>query len=127
LGKNLQNRRKWLYIQAKKNSAMKKILMGVCLGIVITATLSFKVIQDKSNAKVQKIQGVYIFIKSEPQLDYEIIGSMKGPTFGSHEFDDLLEAIIKKQKKEFPQGEGILFDGSIKQTHNTNVSIIKFK
>lgn len=106
---------------------MKRLLMGVCFGIIITATLSFKLIQEKSIAKVQKIQGVYIFIKSEPQMEYEILGSMKGPTFGSHEFDELLDGVIKKQKKEFPQADGILFDGSIKQTHNTTVTIIKFK
>lgn len=108
---------------------MKKYITGVLIGITLTAlTAMVQTYQvKKSTAEVDQIQGLYIFAKAKPTTEYEHLGTMKGPTVGSHEFDDLILSILKKVKKEYPNAEGIIFDGSIKQTHNTTVSIIKFK
>lgn len=83
--------------------------------------------QDKSLAKVEQVQGLYIFIKSTPSAEYEHLGVVKGPKIGNHEMDKLTETFIKRVREQYPNADAILFDGQIKQTHNTKVSAIKFK
>jgi hypothetical protein len=35
--------------------------------------------------------------------------------------------MVKNAKKEFPNANALIFDGVIKQTHNTKVSAVKIK
>lgn len=109
---------------------MKKGIFKLSIVVLITALTSFTVseyIVKDSTAEVEKIEGYLIFAKSRPVKEYEHLGTIKGPTIGSHEFDKLVASVIKKVKKEYPKADAILFDGVIRQTHNTRVSAIKFK
>ncbi len=80
-----------------------------------------------NTAEVEQIQGIYIFVKNKPVKDFEYIGTVKGPFIGNHEFDNLVEIMVKNAKKEFPNANALIFDGVIKQTHNTKVSAVKIK
>lgn len=98
------------------------------IAVLFIAFAAVSFIQDnKGIAKVQRVQGYYIYAMSEPVTDYDVIGTVKGKTVGSHEFDKLLEQVVKNVQKDYPDADGILFDGAIKQSHNTKVSVIKFK
>lgn len=103
---------------------MKKIVL---LLIVAAVVFSFKTKSNNSLAEVNQIGGYYIFAQSKPVADFEHLGTIKGPLMGEHDFDNLVQIFIKKAKKKYPNGNAIVFDGPIKQTHNTSVSIIKFK
>lgn len=82
---------------------------------------------DKSLAKVEQIQGLYIYVKCTPAMEYEHLGVVSGPKVGNHEMDKMIETFIKRVKEDYPNADAIIFDSSIKQTHNTKVSAIKFK
>lgn len=78
-------------------------------------------------AAVDQIQGIYVFVKCKPVTPYEFVGTVTGPLFGNHEFDNLVLLLIKDCKKEFPAANAIIFDAPIKQTHNTKCSAVKLK
>lgn len=105
---------------------MKKSLYGFLAGLSVMGLLAMNPMLNE-DAKAEQVQGLFIFVKSKPTSEYEVLGTIKGPMVGSHEFDDLLNSLLKKAKKDYPQASGLLFDGAIKQTHNTTVSVIKFK
>ncbi|MBX3165084.1 MAG: hypothetical protein KF900_11450 [Bacteroidetes bacterium] len=109
---------------------MKKIIIGSLIGMTLTLSVAFTVADyepKKATAEVEQIQGFYIFVKSKPVKEYEFIGTVKGPAFGNHEFDNLVELMIKNARKDFPSANALIFDGAIKQTHNTKVSAVKMK
>lgn len=78
-------------------------------------------------AQVDQIQGLYVFVKAKPTSQYDYLGTVKGTTVGKHEFDILLESMIKRTKSQYPEANAIIFDGSIRQTHNTKVSAVRLK
>ncbi|MBI3502262.1 MAG: hypothetical protein HY063_10760 [Bacteroidetes bacterium] len=108
---------------------MKKTAIFL-LGALTVGLLAFKVATydtKNSTAEVDQIQGVYVFIKAKPVKEYEFLGVVKGPTFGSEQMDDMLDYMLKRVKKDYPSANGILFDGPIKRSDNTKVSAVKFK
>ena len=110
---------------------MKKTIIPFASGLLVVGLLAFTTVntyESKSNtAEVDQIQGYYIFAKCKPVKEYDYLGTVKGPTIGNHEFDNLVELIVKKAKKEYPDANALIFDGSIRQTHNTKVSVVKMK
>jgi len=109
---------------------MRKIVIGVLIGFSLTALVAFTAskLEFKNNsAEVDQIQGIYVFAKSKPVKEFEFIGTVKGPLIGNHEFDNLVEIMVKNCKKDFPEANAIIFDGAIKQTQNTKVSAVKIK
>jgi len=107
---------------------MRKVILGAILGFSISALFAFTVMNyepKKSTAEVDQIQGYYIFAKGKPVKEYEYLGTVNGPTIGNHEFDNLVELMVKNAKKDFPQANALIFDGAIKQTHNTKCSAIR--
>lgn len=109
---------------------MKKGIFKLFFIVLITSITSFTLsdyIVKNNTAEVEQIEGYLIFAKSKPVKEYEHLGTIKGPTIGSHEFDKFVESLIKKVKKKFPKADALLFDGVIRQTHNTRVSVIQFK
>ncbi len=109
---------------------MRKVILGVALGLSISALCAFTVMNyesKKSTAEVDQIQGFYIFAKGKPVKEFEYLGTVKGPLIGNHEFDSLVELMVKNAKKDFPEANALIFDGAIKQTHNTKCSAIRIK
>ena len=80
---------------------MRTKLLLLAVVSIIFAT-SFKIMADKSNAAVDQIQGVYVFIQSKPTSEYEYLGSVK---------------------KEYPQADGVIFTS----VNMDQVDAVKFK
>ena len=110
---------------------MKKSLTTFLLGLSLSALVAFTIVANydvKTNtAEVDQVQGYYIFAKCKPVKEYGYLGTVKGPTIGNHEFDNLVELMVKKAKKDYPEANALIFNGSIRQTHNTKVSAVKMK
>ena len=109
---------------------MRKIILGASIGFCLSGLFAFTIMNyesKKSTSEVDQIQGFYIFAKSKPVKDFEYLGTVKGPMIGNHEFDSLVELMIKNAKKEFPEANALVFDGAIKQTHNTKCSAVRIK
>lgn len=80
----------------------------------------------KSIAEVNQVQGYYIFVDSKPTAEYEYIGTVKvSISFISEQYQSVRDALIKKARKEYPLGNGIIFhfhDGG-----TDKADVIKFK
>ena len=111
-------------------SGRDKTLIAFIFGLSISGLVAFTVANyevKKNTAEVDQIQGFYIFAKGKPVKEYEYLGTVKGPLIGNHEFDNLVELMVRNAKKDFPNANALIFDGAIKQTHNTKVSAVKIK
>ncbi|GIV26866.1 MAG: hypothetical protein KatS3mg027_0680 [Bacteroidia bacterium] len=93
---------------------MKKVVLGGLIMVVIYGLFSFKVkynYEPKVNtAEVDQYEGLYVFVDSKPVREYEYLGTEKVVlTFGSGQYRDIRDKLIKKVKKEYPQANGIIF------------------
>jgi len=98
---------------------MKKILLGILIGLTLTTILAFKIATyetKKSTAEVDQINGCYVFVNSKPVLPYDYLGTVeltkkdtrKNP--GSGQYQHVRDLLLKKAKEQFPQAEGIIFN-----------------
>ncbi|MDF7817665.1 hypothetical protein P1X15_08660 [Runella sp. MFBS21] len=79
-----------------------------------------------STAEVGQIQGYYIFVNSKPVKEYKYIGTVKSSmTWGSGQFQDVRDKLIRKAKKEYPDGDGLIFNFYDGRTDKCNVIKIK--
>ena len=84
-----------------------KIFIGLMVvGFFLTA---FVFISDKGSATVDQQQGLYIFMLSKPTAEYEYLGSVKKGLAFTGQPNEMLNSMIKKVKKDFPNAEGIIF------------------
>ena len=107
--------------------SIEQILAACGLGLLVSFTIVQSYALKINTAEVNQVQGFYIFAMSSPVLEYEHLGVVTGPAVGSHEFDKLLDQMLKKARKEYPNGNALIFDGAIRQTHNTRVSVVRMK
>lgn len=82
--------------------------------------------KDSSLAEVNKIQGAYIFVDSEPVGKYEYLGTVNITLSFSNQYEPVRDILIKKARKKY----GNSFDGLI--FHFTNggtdkADVIKFE
>ena len=110
---------------------MKKILLGVFIGLSLTLTVAFKVAYNevkKNKAEVNQIEGVFIFVDSKPVADYEYLGTVKGSalgSLGSSQYQPIRDRLLKKLKIDYPQADGAIF--SLNNDSRDHVDAIKFK
>lgn len=108
---------------------MKKYLIGVFVGIAITAlTAMVQTYQvKKSTAEVQSYENVLIFSDCKPVAEYEYLGTVKYNTggFGGSQYEDIRDALLKKAKKEFPEAQGLILN--LKKGQADKADVIKFK
>ncbi|MFN6943756.1 MAG: hypothetical protein ACK4ND_02340 [Cytophagaceae bacterium] len=75
------------------------------------ALLSFQGEKNRSLANVAKEDGYYIFIKSTPTVEYEVLGEVElNGIVKDKQFATLYGLLMKKVKKEYPKSDAILFD-----------------
>ena len=120
------------------------------LYILLTTSLALISCQptiQKQEANVNKIQGLYVFIYSQPQTEYTVINQINNnlmdqfseATRGKKKFKDVLQGIVEtgsrniafqkllyqmvtRTKQQYPSAEALIFD------HNmSNARVIKFK
>lgn len=104
---------------------MKKYLIGVFVGMAITAlTAMVQTYQvKKSTAEVQSYENILVFTDSKPVMDYEYLGTVKITFARSH--NDSRDGLIKKAKSEFPDAEGIII--TVRPGQSDKADVIKFK
>jgi len=86
-----------------------------------THELSFAVCDEVANAveytvtaktaEVNMISGFYIFVESEPVKTYKFLGTVKKSMslFGSGQYADMRDKLIKKVKRKYPEANGLIF------------------
>ncbi len=77
--------------------------------ICIISLTSFIAISEKNAATVEQEQGINIFIKCKPVAEYKYLGTIKKGFALTGQPDEMLNSMIKKCKKEFPESDGIIF------------------
>lgn len=104
---------------------MKKSIIYFVAGMLVTSLLSFKIQEAirKDSATVDQIQGVYVFIHSKPNKEYEYLGSFNPKVVPSSDAKPVINYLIKKGKENYPQADGIIFTDDKLQ----KADMIKFK
>jgi len=103
---------------------MKKIFFGLI--ILSLLSFSFKSYFDnqKSDARVNQAEGLYVFLQSTPLREYEVLGTVKKTGFvWTGQPEEMYRIILRRAKKEYPNCEGVIFE-DIQMTH---AMCIKFK
>ena len=87
---------------------MKKIV-GLLAVAVLMSVSAFSQ-KPTYYAKVKKLEGIYLYVSSEPVEDYEILGTLqKKGLFWTGSFSEITNFFLKKCKKEYPKANGIIF------------------
>ena len=95
---------------------MRKIFLGIGLGIVLTCTLSLKskIFEiNRSTAEVEQEEGVYVFYRSKPVSDYEYLGTYKIGLIWDDKPKLLFNKLVRKTKDKFPNADGIIIDNEM--------------
>ncbi|MBN1184750.1 MAG: hypothetical protein JXB49_20860 [Bacteroidales bacterium] len=119
------------------------ILSSCCDCPDITA-LPWQTIASKDMAEVDRVNGLYVFIKSEPLKEYDYLGTyttkwfmevekftnLKGKNLleimdevtETIDFNEKIEKTVDEVKKEYPKADAVVFD-----TKMSSCKIIRFK
>lgn len=87
---------------------MKKLLIPIIAIAVLTSAFTL-IEDDKAKATVEQMDGLYVFIQSKPDAENEYLGSVKKSLALTGNPEEMLNAMIKKVKKEYPNANGIIF------------------
>ena len=105
---------------------MKNRIVAFTLGIMVSGLFAFSVVSyevRKNSAEVDLVRGLYVFIHSTPTADYEYLGSYTPFMVPSTKTKAIVDHMIKKGTKKFPEATGIIFTDD----HLGRVDLIKFK
>lgn len=103
---------------------MKRNASFFVLGMLLTLSLSFAVAYEPTlaTAEVEKVEGIYIFYRSEPVKEYEYIGTHKVKLSWTGQPDEMFGLLVKKSKKKFPELQAIIISDDMEKC-----DAIKFK
>ncbi|MCA4899518.1 MAG: hypothetical protein ACK514_10920 [Bacteroidota bacterium] len=107
---------------------MKKVCIGLIIGLTTSFLLSMTTIQEtkKSHAEVDQYQGIYVFTDSKPLKEYEYLGTVKLTLgLGSGQYQNVRNVLIKRAKKDYPQADGLIMN--FKDGGTDRADAIKFK
>jgi len=89
---------------------MNKILTQGTMVLLAFLLLSFIYSSDKSAATAEQREGIYIFMLSKPAAEYQHLGSIeKKGIVMSGKPEEMLNTMLRKAKKDYPQCDGIIF------------------
>lgn len=90
---------------------MKHLVLIIVLSATLLAGLAFKSTVDVSIAKVERIQGLYVFTDSKPVTEYDYLGTVtiKGVGLKSPQYTVVRDALLKKLHEDYPQADGAIF------------------
>lgn len=103
---------------------MKKTITGILIGLSMSFLISAGIdnyVAGKQTAEAQMKSGLYVFTDSKPVQPYEYIATVKSGIVKSGYYDEVINSIIKKVKKQYPQAEAIIF------VPNAEAEVIRFK
>jgi hypothetical protein len=89
---------------------MKKIFAIAVVFSVLS--IAAKIEGNKQLSEVNQVQGLHLFIDSKPVAEYEYLGTIKVTAWNvsSEQYQGVRDALIKKAKKEYPEGNGLIFN-----------------
>ena len=91
---------------------MKNKFLILTLVAAGALSFSFRTLPDddaKAKATVTKKEGMYIFLQAKPEAPNQYLGSVKKSLAWTGKPEEMLNAMIKKVKKEYPAADGIIF------------------
>ncbi len=102
---------------------MRKLLFA----LILISLVAFKSLSNKNLAEVNQVQGFFLFVDSKPVQEYEYLGTVKVTAWNvsSEQYQGVRDGLIKRARKEFPNGDGMIFNFNNGGTDQADV--IKFK
>ena len=92
---------------------MKKVILGMFVGIALMSAFSFKVLHEIRNTTAEAIvqDSLVIFTDAKPLKDYTVIGNVRLAKYSYNDDSYIMgkEALIEKCKKTYPTAEGLIF------------------
>lgn len=108
---------------------MKKIISAFISGLLLSGLFAFTVTNyeiNKSTAEVNQILGYYVFVDSKPLKEYKYLGTVdKAMSWGSGQYQDVRDAILRKARKKYPEANGLIFH--FKDGGTDSVDVIQFE
>lgn len=107
---------------------LQALSLTVLLIGILLVTNSFIINENGSNkdvAKVEQLQGYYIFTDSKPVAEYDYIGNIKVSVAMSADYKTIRDKLIKKASKEYPRADGLIFH--FNKGEADKCEVIKFK
>lgn len=86
---------------------MKRLLF-IFVALCLFVWSGFRLLEDKSLAKVERIQGIYIFSDSRPVADYDVVGTMKIGLMGNPQYEKLRNEFIREMKWKYKEADGLI-------------------
>lgn len=95
---------------------MKKTLITVS-AVAIIALSAFQAANTQTApkehlAKVQKMEGLSIYVMSEPVEPYYKLGQVGSGTIS--QFNAMIKTVVKNVKTQYPDADGVIFDAETK-------------
>lgn len=91
---------------------MKKLILGIIIGVSFTALIGAGVTEyvvSKKTAEVNQQGGIYIYTDSKPVNEYVYLGKVKAVLTLQGQYQEVIPVLVKKAKKEYPSAEGIIY------------------
>lgn len=92
---------------------MKKTVTLFLLGITVALFLAFTTRSgndSKGMAVADQEQGIYIFVRSKPALNYKFLGKVNMPeVVWNGKPKEMMNIAIRRAAKQFPEANGIIF------------------
>lgn len=104
------------------------VLPALFLITAAIGLMGYKYTTNKAAANARQLQGLYIFTDCTPAGEYEVIGTISRTgalSLRSAQYESIRDVLIDRAKKQYPAGEGIIFDFRTGGTDKADV--IKFK
>jgi hypothetical protein len=91
---------------------MKKFLITVSAVVIIALTAFQNAAPKEHLAKVQKMDGLSVYIMSEPADPYYKLGQVGSGTLS--QFNAMIKTVVKNVKTQYPDADGVIFDAETK-------------
>lgn len=86
---------------------MKLVLLSLLFFVVVVVT-SFTTTNDIDLAKVNQVEGVYVFCQSDPVSPGLFMGSVKSGITMNGKPSELLQSLIKRCRKDHPTANALI-------------------
>ena len=99
----------WFFVRLanQKLHLMKKaIILFLALGVM---SFGYYQSNEKASAQADQREGLYVFMLCKPTKEYNHLGSVKKSMAWSGKPEEMLNSMIKKVKKEYPEADAIVF------------------
>jgi len=98
------------------------VMLALLTSLFIVMLSSFVNPDEKSMARVNFVQGFYVFTDSNPVSDFETVGTeIISMGAGSTNYEKVRDVLLKRARKDYPSADGLIisFPGT--------ATVVKFK